>query len=58
MVSICTGAFVLAAAGLLDGRRATTHWQHAAALADRYPRVTVEPKVLYIRCCTSMRARF
>jgi transcriptional regulator GlxA family with amidase domain len=48
MVSICTGAFVLAAAGLLDGRRATTHWQYAASLASRYPQVTVEPKVLYV----------
>ncbi|MDT0344823.1 GlxA family transcriptional regulator [Streptomyces litchfieldiae] len=48
MVSICTGAFVLAAAGLLDGRRATTHWLHAAALAERYPRVEVAPKALYV----------
>ncbi|MFI6316209.1 GlxA family transcriptional regulator [Nonomuraea sp. NPDC050556] len=48
MVSICTGAFVLAAAGLLDGRRATTHWQFAASLATRYPQVTVDPKVLYV----------
>jgi transcriptional regulator GlxA family with amidase domain len=48
MVSICTGAFVLADVGLLDGRRATTHWRYAAALARQYPRVTVEPKVLYI----------
>ncbi|WP_131740509.1 GlxA family transcriptional regulator [Actinomadura roseirufa] len=48
IVSICTGAFVLAAAGLLDGRRATTHWQYAASLATRYPRVTVEPRVLYV----------
>lgn len=48
MMSICTGAFVLAAAGLLDGRRATTHWWHAAALAGRYPQVKVEPKVLYV----------
>src|SRR5918996_661331 len=48
VVSICTGAFALAAAGLLDGRRATTHWRHAAELAARYPAVTVEPLVLYI----------
>ena len=39
VASICTGAFVLAAAGLLDGRRATTHWAHAAQLAERYPAV-------------------
>lgn len=48
VVSICTGAFALAAAGLLDGRRATTHWQHAASLARRHPRVRVEPDVLYV----------
>ena len=48
MVSICTGAFVLAAAGLLDGRRATTHWHHARALAARHPSVTVDPDVLYV----------
>lgn len=48
MVSICTGAFVLAGAGLLDGRRATTHWQHAAALARAHPAVTVEPDVLFV----------
>jgi AraC family transcriptional regulator, transcriptional activator FtrA len=48
MVSLCTGAFVLAAAGLLDGRRATTHWLHADRLAARYPRVRVDPDVLYI----------
>ncbi|PRC51430.1 AraC family transcriptional regulator, partial [Mycobacterium sp. ITM-2017-0098] len=41
-VSICTGAFVLAAAGLLDGRPATTHWQHADALRALYPRVLVD----------------
>ncbi|GAA0703102.1 helix-turn-helix domain-containing protein [Kitasatospora atroaurantiaca] len=48
VASLCTGAFVLAAAGLLDGRRATTHWAHTRALAARYPRVTVDPDVLYV----------
>jgi transcriptional regulator GlxA family with amidase domain len=48
IASICTGAFVLAAAGLLDGRRATTHWQYAERLARAFPRVTVEPDVLYV----------
>jgi AraC family transcriptional regulator, transcriptional activator FtrA len=48
VVSICTGAFVLAAAGLLDGRRATTHWLHADRLAALHPRVQVDPEVLYI----------
>ncbi|MEV6579945.1 helix-turn-helix domain-containing protein [Streptomyces sp. NPDC051582] len=48
VASLCTGAFVLAAAGLLDGRRATTHWLHAAALAAKYPRVRVDPDVLYV----------
>ncbi|MGW6704079.1 GlxA family transcriptional regulator [Streptomyces sp. NPDC054956] len=48
MVSICSGAFALAAAGLLDGRRATTHWQYAATLAKQYPQVKVEPEALYI----------
>ncbi len=48
MISICTGAFALAAAGVLDGRRATTHWRDAADLAARHPRVRVEPGVLYI----------
>ncbi|MDA0631962.1 helix-turn-helix domain-containing protein [Nonomuraea sp. MCN248] len=48
IVALCTGAFVLAAAGLLDGRRATTHWMHAELLATRYPRVRVDPDVLYI----------
>ena len=48
VVSICTGAFVLAAAGLLDGKRATTHWMDAAALSARFPTVAVDPGVLYI----------
>jgi transcriptional regulator GlxA family with amidase domain len=48
MVSICTGAFALAQAGILDGRRATTHWQHAAELAASFPAVTVDPDVLYV----------
>lgn len=47
VASICTGAFVLAAAGLLDGRRATTHWMYADDLAVRYPRVRVDAGVLY-----------
>jgi transcriptional regulator GlxA family with amidase domain len=45
---VCSGAFVLAAAGLLDGRRATTHWMHAEALANRYPKIDVDPDVLYV----------
>jgi AraC family transcriptional activator FtrA len=48
MVSLCTGAFVLAAAGVLDGLRATTHWAHTEALATRHPRVMVDPDVLYV----------
>jgi transcriptional regulator GlxA family with amidase domain len=48
MVSICTGAFALAAAGRLDGRRATTHWRDAGELARRHPRVTVDPDVLFV----------
>ncbi|MFI5266896.1 MAG: helix-turn-helix domain-containing protein [Chloroflexota bacterium] len=48
ILSVCSGAFVLAAAGLLDGRRATTHWMYAADLARQYPEVSVDPKVLYV----------
>jgi transcriptional regulator GlxA family with amidase domain len=48
LVSICTGAFALAAAGILDGLTATTHWQYTEELAARYPRVTVDPQVLYV----------
>jgi AraC family transcriptional activator FtrA len=48
IVSICSGAFALAAAGLLDGRRAATHWRYAELLARRYPAVTVDATVLYV----------
>jgi AraC family transcriptional activator FtrA len=48
MVSLCSGAFVLAAAGILDGTRATTHWQQAATLAQWHPSVEVDPTVLYV----------
>jgi transcriptional regulator GlxA family with amidase domain len=48
MVSLCTGAFALAEAGLLDGRRATAHWMHTAQLAARYPKVQVDDSVLYV----------
>ncbi|AXK37110.1 helix-turn-helix domain-containing protein [Streptomyces armeniacus] len=47
IASICTGAFVLAAAGLLDGRRATTHWKSAARFRELYPAVRLDPDVLY-----------
>jgi transcriptional regulator GlxA family with amidase domain len=48
VAAMCVGAFTLAAAGLLDGRRATTHWQWAGELARRYPDVDVDPSVLFI----------
>jgi transcriptional regulator GlxA family with amidase domain len=49
VTSVCSGAFLLAEAGLLDGRRATTHWSVCALLARRYPAVTVEPEPIYVR---------
>jgi AraC family transcriptional activator FtrA len=48
IVSVCSGAFLLAEAGLLDGRRATTHWVYAAELARQYPKVEVDPNVLFV----------
>ena len=48
LLSICSGVFVLAATGLLDGKRATTHWRYADKLRARYPNITVEPNVLYV----------
>ncbi|MFK7742826.1 MAG: helix-turn-helix domain-containing protein [Planctomycetota bacterium] len=48
LVTICTGAFALAHAGLLDGRRATTHWLHAKALRESFPRVDVQADALYL----------
>lgn len=48
LASICTGAFALAAAGVLDGRRATTHWAHAARLASEHPLVDVDAEALYV----------
>ncbi|BBX20260.1 AraC family transcriptional regulator [Mycolicibacterium duvalii] len=48
LVSICSGAFALAAAGVLDDRAATTHWIYAELLAQRYPKVTVDPAPLYV----------
>jgi transcriptional regulator GlxA family with amidase domain len=49
LASVCTGAFFLAEAGLLDGRRATTHWAYCERLARRYPRVQVEADTLFVR---------
>ncbi|MDT0611685.1 GlxA family transcriptional regulator [Streptomyces lancefieldiae] len=48
VLSVCSGVFVLGAAGLLDGRRCAVHWHHAAELARQYPQVAVSPDVLYV----------
>ena len=48
ILSFCSGVFVLAAAGLLDGKSATTHWRYTDALTARYPRISVSPDVLYV----------
>jgi transcriptional regulator GlxA family with amidase domain len=48
VLGVCSGAFLLAGAGLLDGRRAATHWRYAAELARRFPEVDVDPEVLYV----------
>ncbi len=48
VLSVCSSAFALAAAGLLDGKRATTHWMHAPLMAERFPQVQVDPDVLYV----------
>jgi transcriptional regulator GlxA family with amidase domain len=49
VASVCTGAFLLAEAGLLDGRRATTHWSQCGALRDQYPAVEVDPNPIFIK---------
>lgn len=48
LLSVCSGAFVLAATGLLNGRRATTHWMYTDLLAARYPEIDIDPRVLYV----------
>jgi len=48
LLSVCSGAFILGEAGLLDGRRCTTHWRHAAELGRRFPTAKVDPDVLYV----------
>lgn len=49
VLSVCSGSFVLAAAGVLDGRRATTHWMYAENMASLYPEIDVDPNVLYVQ---------
>jgi transcriptional regulator GlxA family with amidase domain len=49
VTSVCSGAFLLAATGLLDGRRAVTHWDHCADFAERFPKVRLDPEPIFIR---------
>ena len=49
LLSVCSGSFILAAAGVLDGRRATTHWMYADTMASMYPQIDVDPDVLYVQ---------
>jgi len=49
MASVCSGAFILAEAGLLDGRRATTHWSRTTGFSQRYPKVKLEPDRIYVK---------
>lgn len=49
VLSVCSGSFVLAASGILDGRRATTHWKYAATMAQMYPEIDIDPDVLYVQ---------
>jgi transcriptional regulator GlxA family with amidase domain len=49
VLSVCSGAFLLAQAGILDGRRATTHWMHTDRLARKYPKIDVDPDVLFVQ---------
>ena len=49
MASICTGSFILAQTGMLDGHRATTHWRHTALLSRAFPRISVEPDAIFVR---------
>ncbi len=49
IMSVCTGAFLLADAGLLDDRKATTHWQYCASLAGRHPKIDVDPSPIFVR---------
>ncbi|MCT1477261.1 GlxA family transcriptional regulator [Microbacterium sp. p3-SID336] len=49
VMSVCSGSFILAAAGVLDGRRATTHWMYAHTMAEMYPQIDIDPDVLFVQ---------